>query len=128
MNTQITHGIKISVVAAFQAQHSNPIENKYLFSYQIEIENLSDKPVQLLRRNWIIFSSNGTRKMVSGDGVVGQQPYIQPGHMHQYGSWCPLSTAIGRMYGTYEMLIVGTDQQIEVDIPAFDLVAPFTYN
>lgn len=128
MNTQITDGVKISVEATYQPRHSNPLENKYLFSYQIEIENLRDRPVKLLRRNWIIFNSNGERRLVSGDGVVGQQPLIRPGQIHSYGSWCPLNTAVGRMYGTYEMQIVETGAQLNVEIPAFDLIAPFKYN
>jgi ApaG protein len=36
-------------------------------------------PVKLLFRKWTIFDSVGTYKIVEGEGVVGEQPIIEPG-------------------------------------------------
>ncbi|NND32222.1 MAG: Co2+/Mg2+ efflux protein ApaG [Saprospiraceae bacterium] len=128
METQITNGIKITVDPHFEPLHSNPVENKYLYSYHIEIENLSEYTVQLLSRHWIIFDSVGIKREVKGSGVIGQQPILHPGQVHEYSSWCPLSTAIGKMHGFFTMQRLDSNLNFEVEIPAFDLLAPSKLN
>ncbi|MBT29517.1 MAG: Co2+/Mg2+ efflux protein ApaG, partial [Thalassobius sp.] len=122
MFTQITEGIKVSVVTEYQQEYSSPKQYHYVFTYKIKIENNSEYTVQLLRRKWSIFDSDGVRKEVEGDGVVGQQPVIEPGEMHQYVSGCNLKTGIGKMKGYYliERMIDG--KKIEVSIPEFSLI------
>src|SRR3546814_7085864 len=95
--TKITDGIKISVETLYQPEYSNPAGEHFMFAYQIRIDNLSDHSIQLLRRNWSIFDSNGTRREVEGEGVVGQQPIIEPGESHEYVSGCNLRTEFGAM-------------------------------
>ncbi|UZR94673.1 Co2+/Mg2+ efflux protein ApaG [Chondrinema litorale] len=128
MFTQITEGIKVSVVTEYQQEYSSPKQYHYVFTYKIKIENNSEYTVQLLRRKWSIFDSDGVRKEVEGDGVVGQQPVIEPGEMHQYVSGCNLKTGIGKMKGYYliERMIDG--KKIEVSIPEFSLIVPFKMN
>lgn len=128
MQTQITHGIKISVSPKYEPQHSKPLDHKYLFSYHIVIENLSEYTVQLLKRHWKILDSNGKVKEVQGDGVIGKQPILHPGQLHEYSSWCPLLTAIGRMGGTYLMKRLDDNFTFDVQIPPFELVASFKLN
>lgn len=128
MDALITNGIKISVVAHYEPVHSNPVESRYLYSYQIAIENLSEHTVQLLRRHWFIFDSSGMIKEVEGDGVIGKQPILEPGQLHDYSSWCPLSTAVGKMHGYYTMMRLDDRSLFQVDIPAFELIAPFKLN
>lgn len=128
METQITKGIKICVQPQYEPQHSNPKEHRYLYSYEITIENLSEFTVQLLRRHWVIVDSNGRKKNVEGNGVIGQQPILRPGQIHEYNSWCPLGTGLGKMSGYYTMKRLEDDLIFQVQIPAFDLTAPFKLN
>ena len=128
MFTQITEGIKVSVETEYQPEYSSPKQFHYVFTYKIRIENNSEYTVQLLRRKWYIFDSDGVKKEVEGDGVVGQQPVIEPGDSHQYVSGSNLKTGIGKMKGFYliERMIDG--KQIEVSIPEFSLIVPFKMN
>lgn len=128
METLITNGIKISVQPKYEEEYSNPIESKYIFSYLITIENVGREIVQLLRRHWIIWDSNGVTREVEGDGVVGQQPVINPGEQHTYSSWCNLFSPIGKMFGVYLMTRTSDDHQFLVTIPEFRLIAPPVLN
>lgn len=128
METLITNGIKITVHPQFEPMHSNALENKYLYSYHIVIENLSEYTVQLLSRHWVIFDSIGVKREVKGDGVIGQQPILQPGQLHEYSSWCPLTTALGRMQGSYLMRKLNDKSTFKVEIPVFELLAPVKLN
>lgn len=128
MTTQVTNGIKISVDVVYQAAHSNPSTNQYLFAYKIRIDNQSDYTIQLLRRHWHIFDSNGSYREVEGEGVVGEKPVIEPGQYHEYVSACNLSTEMGTMHGTYQMQRQVDAQLFDVEIPKFELVCPYKWN
>lgn len=128
METLITKGIRVSVENSYQPQYSNPLANKYIFAYRVTIENLSPSTVQLLRRQWQITDSNGVRREIEGEGVIGQQPILEPGETHQYVSWCHLTTGMGRMNGAYQMQDQYSNEVFLVQIPVFHLVAPFQLN
>lgn len=124
----ITKGISVSVNVTFEAEHSNADIPKYVFSYQVTITNNSDFAIQLLRRHWIIYQSNGTKKEVEGAGVVGEQPMIYPGNSFQYTSWCPIQEPIGYMEGSYMIKNESTGDFFEVEIPRFQLIEPNLLN
>ncbi|MFN7116892.1 MAG: Co2+/Mg2+ efflux protein ApaG [Saprospiraceae bacterium] len=128
METLITRGIKVSVETQYQPAYSRPLEMKYVFSYHITIENMSEETVQLLRRHWYIFDSNGVIREVEGEGVIGKQPILHPGESHEYASWSPLMTEMGKMYGFYLFVRQSDDEQFKVQIPEFQLLAPFKLN
>jgi ApaG protein len=128
MVTAITQGVKISVDTVYQEEYSNPEKEHFMFAYQITVENLSDYAVQLMRRQWFIFDSNGTQREVEGEGVVGIQPVIGPGDKYSYVSGCNLSTDIGSMSGTYLMHRVADQTDFSVDIPEFQLIVPYRLN
>ncbi len=128
MFTATTHGITVSVEVRYEPEHSNPALYKYVFSYQVLIENNSDQTVQLLRRHWHIIDGKGLHREVEGEGVVGQQPVLRPGQSHHYASWCPLRTPIGKMYGTYLMVRQRDHRLFMVRIPEFRLEAPQILN
>lgn len=128
MITAISQGIKISVETIFQEEYSNPDNDQFMFAYRIEIENLSDYTIQLLRRQWFIFDSAGTRKEVEGEGVIGIQPILEPGESHAYVSGCQITTDIGSMKGNYSMIRVVDDSDFKVEIPQFMLIAPYRLN
>jgi len=128
MVTAITQGVKISVDTIYQDEHSNPANEHYMFAYRIEIENLSDYAIQLMRRQWIIFDSNGTLREVEGEGVVGVQPVIEPGQSYAYVSGCNLKTDMGSMRGHYQMNRLVDETSFDVDIPEFQLIVPYKLN
>ncbi|MNL07657.1 CO2+/MG2+ efflux protein ApaG [compost metagenome] len=128
MVTAITFGVKISVETTYQEEHSNPANGHFMFAYRITIENLTDYAVQLKRRQWFIFDSNGTQREVEGEGVVGEQPVIEPGSSHSYVSGCNLNTDIGTMSGNYLMYRIAEDRDFIVDIPEFELIVPYRLN
>ncbi|MDY0905230.1 Co2+/Mg2+ efflux protein ApaG [Pedobacter sp. CFBP9032] len=128
MVTAITDGVKVSVETIYQPEYSNPANEHFMFAYRVEIANLSDYAVQLLRRQWFIFDSNSSRREVEGEGVVGLQPIIQPGETHVYVSGCNLKTDMGCMKGKYLMKRTMDDLEFDVDIPEFSLVAPYKLN
>ncbi len=128
MTTQITEGIKISVECVFQPEYSNPERDHFMFAYLISIENLSDSSIQLMSRYWNIFDSIGDQNEVYGDGVVGEQPIIEPGQMHQYTSGCNLKSEMGYMEGYFNMIKLIDDSSFKVDIPRFNLIANYVLN
>lgn len=128
MITNITEGVKISVETFYQPDYSQPLNAEYMFAYRIIIENESEFTVKLLRRHWYIFDSNGALREVEGEGVIGQQPVIEPQQSHQYVSGCHLKTEMGKMHGTYLMERIIDGKFFYVSIPEFQLVAPFKLN
>ncbi len=128
METLTTNGIKITVETSYQAAYSKPAEDQYIFAYHITIENLSSNTVQLMRRHWLIWDSVGIIREVEGEGVIGRQPTLMPGESHQYNSWCPLRTPMGKMYGSFIMEDKVDLSAFNVHIPEFKLIAPFICN
>lgn len=128
MVTAITQGVKISVDTIYQDEHSNPANGHYMFAYRIHIENLTDYEIQLMRRQWFIFDSNGSVREVEGEGVVGIQPIIASGDSYSYVSGSNLKTDIGSMRGRYLMRRSVDESEFMVDIPEFELIVPFRLN
>lgn len=128
MVQQVTDGVSVSVETFYQPTQSNPLNSEYLFAYRITIENLSAIPVQLMSRHWYIVDSNGGNREVEGEGVVGEQPIIEPCESYQYVSACNLRSEIGKMYGTYNMINQYNKKSFTVNIPEFQLVVPFKMN
>lgn len=128
MVTEITKGIKVSVETEYQPGYSSPSQYHYVFTYRITIENQSDFTIQLLRRKWLVHDAGFLPREVEGEGVVGQQPIIEPGQNHQYVSGCNLKSGIGKMVGTYLMERVVDGTKVEVNIPEFTMIAPLRLN
>ncbi|PST85056.1 Co2+/Mg2+ efflux protein ApaG [Pedobacter yulinensis] len=128
MVTLTTAGVKVSVETVYQPEYSNPANEHFMFAYRIEIENCTAYPIQLLRRKWFIFDSNREKRTVEGEGVVGIQPVIQPGQVHAYVSGSNLKTDMGFMEGEYEMIRTLDEHAFQVDIPKFNLIAPYRLN
>lgn len=128
MEQQITEGISITVEVFYNKEQSNPMLNEFTFAYKISIDNYANFPVKLLRRHWRIFDSNGSYREVEGEGVVGQQPLLEPGESFQYISGASIRTDIGKMSGTYQMENMLNKKMFKVHIPEFDLVSPDKLN
>lgn len=128
MVTTITQGVKISVDTIYQDEHSNPANGHFMFAYRIHIQNLTEYEIQLMRRQWFIFDSNGTIREVEGEGVVGVQPVLTPGESYTYVSGCNLKSDIGTMSGRFLMKRNVDDREFLVDIPKFELITPYRLN
>jgi ApaG protein len=96
-----THGIRITVRPEFLAEHSDPSRGRYVFTYFVRIENVAAEPAKLLTRHWRIHDSIGQDYEVQGPGVIGEQPLVAPGRVHEYRSFCELKSPSGHMEGTY---------------------------
>ena len=99
--TAVTEMISISVQPRYEAEESNPAIGKFIYSYQVTIENNSFVNVKLLSRHWYIIDSIQIRREVKGEGVIGKQPILAPGGSFQYVSWCPLNSPIGKIRRTF---------------------------
>ena len=128
MQALTTNGVRIGVESHFQPGHSFPHRSQYLHVYTIHIKNYNEYPVKLMSRHWDITEADGTKKVVDGPGIVGEQPLLDPGGLHSYSSFCVLAFPIGKMSGYYTMVRTDTDEQFNVDIPAFNLVMPDALN
>lgn len=102
---------------------SEPGKNSYAFSYTITIINHRSEPVRLLNRHWIITDQNNKVEEVTGKGVVGQQPLIQPGNTFEYSSGTIIGSEIGDMRGSYTMK-TASGELFEAPIPLFVLAIP----
>ena len=94
MYSEVTNSIKISVDPTFMEEQSEPEDFHFVWAYHICIENQGDETVQLLRRHWHITDSQGRIHEVRGEGVVGEQPVLQPGESFEYTSGTPLATTM----------------------------------
>ncbi len=123
MSDTTTRGIRIQVEPRYIAEQSDPRASKYLFAYHITIENRGGETVQLVSRHWVITDGDGDKAEVKGAGVVGEQPRLAPGERFQYTSACPLSTPVGTMQGSFQMVTEG-GQQFDAWIEPFRLATP----
>ena len=128
MVTEITQGVKVSVTTEYQPVYSSPSQYHYVFTYRVRIENQSENTVQLLRRHGHIHDAASKTREVEGEGVVGQQPVLEPGEQHEYVSGCNLKSGLGKMSGTYLMERIVDGRKFNVNIPEFNLVVPFKLN
>jgi ApaG protein len=125
MDIEKEHNITVEVETDYVEGQSEPDNERYVFSYTITIRNEGGEPAQLLSRHWLITDANGNVQEVKGEGVVGEQPHLKPGEGFQYTSGAMITTPVGSMQGTYQMV---TDQgdEFDTEIPAFTLAIPRT--
>jgi ApaG protein len=128
MSTAITEGIQISVKTQFRPDLSDLELHNYFFNYRIEMVNHNSFPVQLLNRDWFIFDSLEDTSYVSGEGVVGEQPVLDPGQKFSYISGCELNSEIGTMHGFYTFKNLTSGGLLQVNIPLFHLYYPGKLN
>jgi len=123
MYSSETRQIRVTVKPQYLDNQSDPDEGHYVWAYTISITNLGSDKVQLLTRYWKITDSNGGEQIVQGDGVVGEQPVLDPGGQFEYTSGAPLVTPSGFMVGSYGM-INAQGEKFDIAIPAFSLDSP----
>ena len=129
MYSKTTANIKVTVEPFYLDMHSAPDEQYYVWAYTVQLENMGADSVQLLNRYWRITDARGNVQEVSGAGVIGEQPVIEPGDAYEYTSGVPLHTSSGFMAGKYEMCPSHAKNDTEkenfwIEIPAFSLDSP----
>ena len=117
-----SHGMRITVRPVYLAEHSQPSSGRYVFAYFVRIENVGAIAAQLVSRRWRIHDSVGEDTEVEGAGVVGEQPLLRPGQVHEYRSSCVLKSPDGYMEGQYRFIRVD-GSLFEAEIPRFVLHA-----
>ncbi len=115
--------ISIEVATDYVHEQSEPDDGRYVFAYTITIANLGEVPARLLSRHWVITDANGKVQEVSGDGVVGEQPHLNPGEIFRYSSGAVLETPVGSMQGSYRME-ADNGKSFDARIPPFTLAMP----
>jgi len=121
--THTRHSVRITVNPVFLENQSIPEDNQFLWAYHVRIENLSKEDLRLKKRHWTITDALGRIQEVCGDGVVGEQPNLQPGESFEYTSGTPLPTSSGIMAGFYVME-KQNGEKVEIEIPVFSLDSP----
>ncbi|MDM9619177.1 Co2+/Mg2+ efflux protein ApaG [Rhizobium sp. AC44/96] len=123
MYRALTRDIEVVVEPFYLEEQSDPDDDRYVWGYRIVISNNSDLTVRLVNRYWNITDQNGIVDEVTGAGVVGEQPRLEPGDTYEYSSGCPLDTPSGLMFGHYQME-TEKGELFDVEIPAFSLDSP----
>ena len=118
-----SYELRIEVATKYVVEQSEPDIDRYVFAYTITIENLGDIPARLLSRHLVITDANGKVQEVTGDGVVGEQPRLDPGESFCYSSGAVLETPVGAMQGSYHMR-ADNGTNFEAPIPPFTLAVP----
>jgi ApaG protein len=119
---RITSGIRITVRPSYLRERSNPLLAQYVFAYHIRIENVGDQAAQLRTRRWLIHDEAAGDTVVEGEGVVGEQPHLFPGQVHEYRSFCVLKAPQGWMEGAYRF-VRDDGSSFHAYIPRFTLAA-----
>ena len=123
----MTRGIRVQVQSFYDEERSSPPENYYFFAYRVRISNEGEESAQLVSREWIITDGNGDTQRVQGPGVVGEQPVLAPGEAFEYTSFCPLTTPVGSMHGSY-LMSLANGERFQAEIAVFSLSVPNAVN
>jgi ApaG protein len=117
------HRIGIDVRTAYLDDQSEPRDRRYVFAYTITIRNEGQVAARLMTRHWIITDADGRVQEVRGDGVVGEQPHLEPGQGFRYSSGAIIETPVGVMHGSYQML-ADDGERFDAPIAPFRLAKP----
>ena len=115
--------VDVSVVTHYLADQSQPEHDRFAFAYTIPVENNGDLPAKLLSRHWVFTDGDGHVEQLRGEGVVCQQPLIDAGKSHTYTSGTVMTTKVGTMQGTYQML-ADDGKHFDAVIKPFRLAVP----
>lgn len=128
MISAITRNVEVVVRTSFLPDSSDTENEKFVFGYEIVINNFSSQTIQLLSRNWLVTDGSGKSHEVKGIGVVGEQPIIAPGRSYSYMSGASFQSVLGKMEGYYTFMNEADGEEFKVFIPPFTLSFPPSLN
>ncbi len=128
MFSKMTSNIKVSVIPEYDSKNSYPSENRYVFKYNITIENDGSFPIKVLKRKWLIFDVGFGYTEIIGDGVIGLTPEIPINENFAYFSNVMLRSGVGNMSGKYLVKNMDTQETFEIEIPKFNLLSEVLSN
>ncbi|MCS4304695.1 Co2+/Mg2+ efflux protein ApaG [Chryseobacterium sp. BIGb0232] len=128
MFSKMTSNIKVSVIPEYDSKNSYPSENRYVFKYNITIENDGSFPIKVLKRKWLIFDVGFGFTEIIGDGIIGLTPEIGTDENFAYFSNVMLRSGVGSMSGKYLVKNLETKETFEIDIPKFNLLSEVLSN
>lgn len=117
------YDIRIGVKTAYIPEQSDPASDRYVFAYTITIANHGTASAQLISRHWVITDAEQKEQEVRGLGVVGEQPFLKPGESFEYTSGTSMTTPVGTMRGSYQM-VAEDGQKFDAEVPEFTLSMP----
>src|SRR5690606_10705343 len=117
--------IEVEVDPRFLEDQSEPEAGRFVFAYTIRIRNRGSVAARLLSRHWIITDGHGRTEEVHGEGVVGEQPWLEPGEDFEYTSGVVLETGDGAMQGSDDM-VASDGARFEAPIAPFLPTVPRT--
>lgn len=123
----VTRGVRVQVEPEYLPEQSDPEQGLWVHAYHVTIRNEGEQTVQLLSRHWVITNAEGEEEHVRGPGVVGFQPVLEPGQAFRYTSGCPLSTSVGSMHGTFQM-VARDGSRFDAEVAPFTLAEPYAFN
>jgi len=125
MADETLYEIRIEPTSSYVADQSDPSRDQFVFSYTIRITNVGTVAAKLVSRHWIITDAEHRVQEVRGAGVIGQQPLLEPGESFEYTSGASLTTPVGTMRGSYQM-VAADGREFDAPIPPFTLSVPRT--
>lgn len=117
--------INVIVRTSYLPEQSDETLDRYVFAYTITIANTGMVAAQLISRHWIIADGENNIQEVRGLGVVGEQPLLKPGDSFEYTSGTAISSPVGSMKGSYQM-VAEDGLRFDASIPEFTLIVPRT--
>ncbi len=128
MFSKNTADIRVTVVPEYDYKNSFPAENRFVFKYHISIENASPYRIKILQRRWLIFDTGFGFSEAAGNGIIGLTPELEPNARFTYFSNVMLHSGVGNMQGIYLVKNTITDENFEIEIPKFQLLAEVLCN
>lgn len=125
MNSNTRYSFDVQVKSEYLPNQSDETVPRYVFAYHITLRNTGSITAQLLTRHWIVTNGNQEVQEVRGEGVVGEKPKLNPGESFSYSSGTILTTPVGAMHGSYQMLAEDGTEFVATIRP-FTLAAPNT--
>jgi len=122
-NTDKRREVTVTAQTRYVPEQSDESNERFVFAYTITIRNTGELTAKLRSRHWIITDGREKINEVRGLGVVGEQPVLKPGQSFEYTSGTIITTPVGVMRGSYEMV---TEDGVAFDaqIPPFTLSVP----
>ena len=123
MSSQDKYRLEITTQVNYLAEQSDEDNDRFVFSYTITLTNTGSVTVKLVSRHWVITDANHDVQEVRGQGVVGEQPELKPSQSFEYTSGTVLTTQVGTMTGSYQM-VAEDGTKFDAPIPKFVLSVP----